>query len=415
MAKSEFIKTIEERGFLHQATDLESLDQVIAKDGVTAYIGFDLTAKSLHVGSLVQIMLLRWLQKCGHKPIILMGGGTTKIGDPSGRDSQRQLLTPEDIETNKANLQQVFAKYIDFDDPKTGALIVDNAEWLDDLKYIDFLRDIGRHFSINRMLTFDSVKLRLDREQPLSFLEFNYMLLQAYDFTELNRRHGCRLQLGGSDQWGNIVNGIDLARRLGQEELFGLTSPLITTSSGAKMGKTANGAVWLNADMLSPYDYWQFWRNTEDADVIRFLKMFTELPMQQIEDLAKLEGKDINQAKIILADEATSLCHGREAAESARETAQKTFAEHAAGDDLPTYEISSSVLADGMPAFKFFAEIGICESGGAARRLIQGGGARINNEKVEDPAEIITSDTFAAGEVKFSAGKKKHMLVLLKK
>jgi tyrosyl-tRNA synthetase len=415
MAKSEFIKTIEERGFLHQATDLESLDQVIAKDGVTAYIGFDLTAKSLHVGSLVQIMLLRWLQKCGHKPIILMGGGTTKIGDPSGRDSQRQLLTPEDIETNKANLQQVFAKYIDFDDPKTGALIVDNAEWLDDLKYIDFLRDIGRHFSINRMLTFDSVKLRLDREQPLSFLEFNYMLLQAYDFTELNRRHGCRLQLGGSDQWGNIVNGIDLARRLGQEELFGLTSPLITTSSGAKMGKTANGAVWLNADMLSPYDYWQFWRNTEDADVIRFLKMFTELPMQQIEDLDKLEGKDINQAKIILADEATALCHGREAAESARETAQKTFAEHAAGDDLPTYEISSSILADGMPAFKFFAEIGICESGGAARRLIQGGGARINNEKVEDPAEIITSDTFAAGEVKFSAGKKKHMLVLLKK
>jgi tyrosyl-tRNA synthetase len=356
-------------------------------------------------------MMLRLLQKCGHKPIVLMGGGTTRIGDPSGRDETRQLLSLQDINMNKQSLSQVFSKFIKFGDGKTDAIMLDNAEWLDELKYIDFLRDIGRHFTINKMLTFDSVRLRLDREQPLTFIEFNYMLLQAYDFTELSRRYNCRLQMGGSDQWGNIVNGTDLGRRLGAPELFGLTSPLVTTKSGAKMGKTASGAVWLNEDMLSPYDYWQYWRNTEDEDVERFLLMFTELPLSEIKQLANLKGKEINEAKVVLANEVTKLCHGEKAAHASHATAIKTFAEGAAGADLPVYEISRDIIAAGMPAFVLFADAGICESRGAARRLIQGRGARINNKVVENENTTVTLADFNNDELKLSSGQKKHMVV----
>jgi tyrosyl-tRNA synthetase len=414
MPKSLFLRQAQERGYIHQCTNLEALDHLLTKETVTAYIGFDCTAKSLHIGSLVQIMMLRLLQQCGHKPLVLMGGGTTRIGDPSGRDETRQLLSLEDINQNKQSLSRVFGKFIKFGKGETDALMLDNAQWLDELKYIDFLRDIGRHFTINKMLSFDSVKMRLDREQPLTFIEFNYMLLQAYDFTELSRRYNCRLQMGGSDQWGNIVNGTDLGRRLGYSEMFGLTSPLVTTKSGAKMGKTASGAVWLNEDMLSPYDYWQYWRNTEDEDVGRFLLMFTELPLNEIKQLASLRDKEINEAKVVLANEATKLCHGEAAAKAAHESAVKTFAEGAVGADLPVYEVAREVIASGMPAFILFAEAGICDSRGAARRLIQGRGARINNKVVEDENVSVTIADFSNAELKLSSGQKKHMIVKIR-
>lgn len=411
MAKSEFLKIAQERGFFNQCTNLEGLQEVLDTEVITAYIGFDCTAKSLHVGSLVQIMMLRLLQKHGHKPMVLMGGGTTKIGDPSGRDETRQILTPEVIEDNKNSMAKVFSRLIKFGDGQTDAMMVDNKEWLDKLNYIEFLRDIGKHFTINKMLSFDSVKLRLDREQPLTFIEFNYMLLQAYDFAELFKRYHCRLQMGGSDQWGNIVNGVDLGRRLGTGELFGLTLPLITTKSGAKMGKTASGAVWLNEDMLSHFDYWQFWRNTEDADVERFLLLFTDISVEEAKRLGQLQGKEINDAKIILANEATKLCRGEEAAKLAHETAIKTFEEGAAGADLPVYNIGLSDLEQGIPAYKLFADSGLCESGGAARRLIKGKGAKLNNVTVADENQMITAADLKDGEIKLSFGQKKHLIV----
>lgn len=414
MLNSEFLKIAQERGYIHQSTDLEGLDKLLTEKGIVAYIGFDCTAKSLHIGSLVQIMMLRLWQKCGHKPIVLMGGGTTRIGDPSGKDETRQILSLEGIEENKKSLAQVFAKFLQFGNGSTDAIMLDNADWLAELKYLDFLRDIGRHFTINKMLTFDSVKLRLEREQPLTFIEFNYMLLQAYDFAELGKRHNCRLQMGGSDQWGNIVNGADLGRRLGGPELFGLTSPLVTTKSGQKMGKTANGAVWLNAEMLSPYDYWQYWRNVEDADVERFLLMFTELPLDEVKRLASLKDKEINQAKIVLANEATKLCHGEEAAKAAHATAVGTFTEGATGDGLPRYEISRATIDAGITVFALFADSGLCESRGAARRLIQGKGARINNQVVESDSQMINEADFKDGQMKISSGQKKHMIVCLK-
>lgn len=414
MPKSSFLRHAQERGYIHQCTNLAALDHLFVNETVTAYIGFDCTGKSLHIGSLVQIMMLRLLQKCGHKPLVLMGGGTTRIGDPSGRDETRQMLSLEDIDANKQSLSQVFSKFIKFGEGDTDAIMLDNAEWLGELKYIDFLRDIGRHFTINKMLAFDSVKMRLDREQPLTFIEFNYMLLQAYDFAELSRRYNCRLQMGGSDQWGNIVNGTDLARRLGFNELFGLTSSLVTTKSGVKMGKTASGAVWLNENMLSPYDYWQYWRNTEDEDVGRFLLMFTELPIEEIKHLASLKDKEINEAKVILANEVTKLCHGEAAAHSAHETAIKTFAEGAVGANLPVYEMTRDAIAAGIPAFILFAEAGICDSRGAARRLIQGKGARINNKVIENENVAITIADFSNAELKLSSGQKKHMIVKIR-
>jgi tyrosyl-tRNA synthetase len=414
--KSDFLKLLQERGYINQCTNLDELDKVASKEIVVGYIGFDATAKSLHVGSLVQIMMLRMMQKSGHKPVILMGGGTTKIGDPSGKDEARKMLTDEIIEENKASIAKVFKKYIKFGDGPTDAIMVDNAEWLDSIKYIEFLRDYGKHFTINRMLTFDSVKLRLDREQPLTFLEFNYMLLQSYDFVELYQNYNCRLQMGGSDQWGNIISGADLGRRMGHPEMFGLTSHLITTKSGAKMGKSANGAMWLDAEMLSPYDFWQFWRNTEDGDVGRFLSLFTELPLDEVNRLAKLGGKEINDAKIVLANEVTKLCHGEEAALNAMETAKKTFEEGASGDELPIIEIAESELGDGMPAFKIFMMSGLCSSGGEARRLIKGKGGKFNNEVVLDENELITSNKFTdnGGELKVSFGQKKHVILKIK-
>lgn len=415
MAKSEFINLLQERGYLYQCTNLDDLDELCANGKIIAYIGFDATAKSLHVGSLIQIMMLRLLQKCGHKPIILMGGGTTKIGDPSGKDEARQLLSYNNILENIDSISKVFKKFIQFGNKDTDAILVNNADWLDKITYIDFLRGIGKHFTINRMLTFESVKLRLDREQPLTFLEFNYMLLQAYDFAELYKRHGCRVQMGGSDQWGNIVSGTDLGRRLGTEELFGITSNLITTKSGAKMGKTASGAVWLNEDMLSPYNYWQFWRNTEDEDVESFLLMFTELTKSEIEQLAKLKGKEINEAKIVLANEATKLCHGDQAAKHAYETAKKTFELGQAGEDLPTFEISKSDLSTGIPAFRLFVNSGLCESNSAARRLIQQKGAKLNNKTIENESQIITlSDLDNNDQLKLSQGQKKHLIIKIK-
>ncbi len=414
MAKSDLIKLFKERGYLYQASNLEGIDEAASEQIIPGYIGFDATGRSLHVGSLVQIMMLRTLQKAGHKPIVLMGGATTKIGDPSGKDESRQILTPEIIEENKRSLKTVFQKFLKFGDGPTDAIMLDNSEWLESINYIDFLRDIGRHFTINRMLTFESVKLRLEREQPLTFLEFNYMLLQAYDFAELSKSHGCRLQMGGSDQWGNIINGVELGRRLGRPELFAITSELITTKSGAKMGKTASGAVWLNSDMLSPYDYWQFWRNTEDGDVERFLKLFTELPLSEIERLSKLEGRAINDAKVVLANEATKLCHGEEAAREAHATALKTFAEGGAGDDLPVFYINASELESGIPTFKLFQMSGLCDSLSAARRLIQGKGARVNNQPVVDEQNVINSTHLLNGHIKLSSGQKKHLLVKLK-
>jgi tyrosyl-tRNA synthetase len=411
--KSAFLKTVTARGFVHQCTDTEALDAALSEGTPKiCYIGFDCTADSLHVGSLLPIMLLRWFQKSGHKPIVLMGGGTTKVGDPSGKDEARQLITEETIAANKAGIQGVFEKFLNFGDGPTDAIIVDNADWLDELSYIPFLRDYGRHFSVNRMLGFESVKLRLDREQPLSFLEFNYMILQAYDFMELNRRHGCILQMGGSDQWGNIVNGVELTRRVDSAQVFGLTSPLITTASGAKMGKTADGAVWLNADRVSPYDYWQFWRNTADADVGRFLRLFTDLSLEETQRLESLQDAEINDAKKILATEATAMCHGRAAAEEAANTAAETFEQGQSAEGLPTVEVPAAELADGIAAFALFARAGLANSNGEARRLIRGGGARLNDQKIADEnANVSASDADADGVIKLSAGKKRHVLI----
>ena len=409
---SELIRTYIERGYVHQITNDLGLDQRATEQTIPAYIGFDCTADSLHVGSLVQIMMLRVLQRTGHKPIVLMGGGTTKIGDPSGKDAARPLLSDQDIEINKQGILQVFEKYLTFGDGPTDAIMVDNAEWLDNLAYIRFLRDFGPHFSINRMLGMESVKLRLDREQPLSFLEFNYAILQAYDFMELRRRYGCVLQMGGSDQWGNIVTGIDLTRRVDSQEVFGLTSPLITTASGAKMGKTADGAIWLNADRLSPFQFWQFWRNTEDADVERFLSLFTELPMDEVRRLGALEGADINEAKIILANEATTLCHGPDAAAEAMQTAQQTFADGGAGDGLPQISLSAEE-ADGLGMIAALVKVGFAKSNGEARRLIRGGGARLNDVAVNDEDHVMQGADFGDGRAKISAGKKRHALIVI--
>ncbi len=411
--RSEFMKTFQERGYMHQCTDLEALDAAFAEKPVTAYIGFDCTARSLHVGSLMQIMILRHMQKSGHKPIVLMGGGTTKVGDPSGKDESRPVITDEIIQDNMDGIRQVFEKFITFGDGPTDAVMVNNDDWLSSLEYIPFLREYGRHFSINRMLTFDSVKLRLEREQSLSFLEFNYMILQAYDFVELKKRHDCMLQIGGSDQWGNIVNGTELGRRTNGFNLYGLTTPLLTTSSGAKMGKTAAGAIWLNEDMLSAYDYWQFWRNTEDADVGKFLRLFTELPLDEIARLEALEGAELNDAKKILAGECTRLAHGEEAALRAAETARKTFEAGETAENLPTTEIAKSELDEGVPVFALFNRVGLCASSSEARKLIKGGGARLNDEKIADEKQILTSaDVSDAGRIKLSAGKKRHHLIL---
>jgi tyrosyl-tRNA synthetase len=411
-ARSSFLAAAEERGFIHQCTDRDALDALLGKGPLTAYIGFDCTADSLHVGSLLQIMLLRLWQKTGNKPIVLMGGGTTKVGDPSGKDESRKLLSDAEIAANMAGIRRIFDRFLAFGDGKTDALMTNNALWLDELRYIPFLRDVGRHFSVNRMLSFDSVKLRLEREQNLSFLEFNYMVLQAYDFLELARRHDCAVQMGGSDQWGNITCGVELSRRIEERALFGVTSPLITTASGAKMGKTAQGAVWLNAERLSPYDYWQFWRNTEDADVGRFLKLFTELPLDAIARLEKLEGSDINDAKIVLANEATALCHGSEAAAAAAETARRVFTEGGIGEDLPVIELARAQLEHGLLAVSLFHQAGLAASVGEARRLFRGNGARINDQAVTDEKRVVTAaDLNQDGVTKLSAGRKRHALI----
>jgi tyrosyl-tRNA synthetase len=410
--KSEFLRNFIARGYFHQCTDLEGLDALAQAGGLVGYIGFDATAESLHVGNLVQIMLLRRLQQAGHRPIVLMGGGTTKIGDPSGKDESRKLLGPEDIARNIAGIQQTFTRFLSFGDGASDAVMANNADWLDELAYIAFLRDYGRHFSVNRMLSFDSVRLRLEREHPLSFLEFNYMVLQAYDFLELSRRHGCLLQMGGSDQWGNIVNGVELGRRVDNRALYGLTTPLITAAGGAKMGKTAAGAVWLNPDKLSAYDYWQFWRDTADGDVGRFLRMFTDLPLDEIGRLEALQGQEINAAKIQLATEATALAHGRAAAAAAAETARQTFGEGGAGDDLPRIEIARGDLTRGLAAIDLFHRAGLAGSKSEARRLIKGGGARVNGRALSDDAAILgEGDITAEGYIKLSAGKKKHALI----
>ena len=398
MYRSSLLQLLETRGYIHQVTDAAALDALAQQETITAYIGFDATAPSLHVGNLVQIMMLRRLQQAGHRPVVLMGGGTTKVGDPSGKDESRQLLTPDQINANIASIRRVFERLLTFGDGPTDAIMLDNAEWLDGLAYVPFLRDVGRHFTINRMLTFDSVKLRLDREQPLTFLEFNYMILQAYDFLELSRRAGVRLQMGGSDQWGNIVNGIDLARRIDGTELYGVTTPLITTADGDKMGKTAQGAVWLNEDQLSPYDYWQFWRNTADADVVRFLKLFTDLPLDQIKLLEALQGADINQAKIALATAATAMLHGEDAARKAADTAKTTF-EGGAGDNLPTLAVGA-----GMTVAQALTGLGFTASNGEAKRKVTEGAVRLNDEVVSDAGQIVT-------EGKLSLGKKKHALL----
>jgi len=412
--RSSFMREVEARGFIHQCTDAAGLDAAMAEGRIVAYIGFDCTATSLHVGSLIQIMLLRRLQRAGHKPVVLLGGGTTKIGDPTGKDEARKLLTDEDIAQNMAGIRRVFDKFLAFGGGPTDAVMVNNADWLDRLGYISFLRDFGRHFSVNRMLTQDSVRLRLEREQPLTFLEFNYMVLQAYDFVELARRHACVLQMGGSDQWGNIVSGIDLGRRVDDRQLYGLTSPLITTASGAKMGKTAQGAVWLNDDLLPAYDYWQFWRNTEDGDVGRFLRLFTDLPVAEIETLEALKGADVNEAKKRLAHEATKLVHGETAALAAAETARRTFEEGGTGDALPTIDIARDELKVGVSAFDIFLRAKLAVSKGEARRLIRSGGARINDAPVNDEAYTVTvTDASSDGIIKLSAGKKRHTLIRL--
>ncbi len=426
--KSDFLNILTERGFIHQCSDLAGLDSLACARRIVAYVGYDCTAPSLHVGSLISIMMLRWLQQTGNRPIVLMGGGTTRVGDPSGKDETRQLRTIEEIDANKAGMQQVFARFLSFDEAATGrrqpaadrdtaapssAIMIDNAEWLAPLNYIAFLRDVGRHFSVNRMLTMDSARMRLEREQELSFIEFNYMLLQAYDFVELARRYGCNLQMGGSDQWGNIVTGIDLGRRMGvAHQLYALTCPLLTTASGAKMGKTAQGAVWLNEAQLSAYDYWQFWRNTEDADVARFLGLFTTLPMSEVARLAALGGAEINEAKKVLATEATALLHGREKADNAAETARLTFEQGSLATDLPTVQISRDELAAGIGVLAAFVTAGLVKSNGEARRQIQGGGLRVNDAPVSDEkARLASANVTGDGVIKLSLGKKKHVLL----
>jgi tyrosyl-tRNA synthetase len=411
--KSDFLKILAERGFIHQVSEPEDLDARAKAGALTAYIGFDCTAPSLHVGSLLPIMMLYWMQQTGHRPIALMGGGTTRVGDPSGKDESRRILTDAQIVENLKGIRAIFGKFLKFEDQGGSAIMANNADWLNTLNYIDFLRDVGRHFSVNRMLSFDSVKLRLDRHQELSFLEFNYMVLQAYDFVELNKRTGCVLQMGGSDQWGNIVNGIDLGRRMLNTQLFALTAPLITTSSGAKMGKTAAGAVWLNADMVSPYDYWQYWRNTEDGDVVRFLKLFTVLPLGEIARLAALKGQDINEAKKVLATEATALVHGRGAAEQAAETARRTFEEGSLAETLPTVEIARSDLDKGLGVLTAFAEKArLVTSNGDARRQIKAGGLKVNDATVGDEKMVLTAANLTPeGVIKLSLGKKRHVLL----
>ena len=410
--KSDFMRIVHERGMVHQCSDAARLDELLASGIRTAYIGFDCTADSLHVGHLTQIMLLRWWQKTGHKPIALMGGGTTKVGDPSGRDETRQLLTPEQIDANMASIKKSFANYLTFGSGPTDAVMANNAEWLDTLLYIPLLRDVGRHFSVNRMLTMDSVKLRLERDQPLTFLEFNYMILQSYDFVELHKRYKCVLQMGGSDQWGNIIMGADLGRRMAGGELFALTSPLLATASGAKMGKTAGGAVWLNPDRLSPYDFWQYWRNAEDDDVGRFLKTFTDMPLDEVARLEALKGQEINEAKKILATEITTLAHGKKAAEEAAETARRTFEEGARADTLPTVTIPRARLANGVAAFELLHEAGLAESRNEARKLIKGGGGRLNDKPIAgDSVTVGEADLDSSGTLKLSAGRKRHVLV----
>ena len=413
--ESQFMQLMHDRNFIHQVTDETELDAMMDRGRVTAYIGFDCTADSLHVGSLVQIMMLRHLQKCGHRPIVLMGGGTTKVGDPSGKDDARQLLSDENIKHNKEGIRKIFEKYLVFGDGPTDALMVDNDEWLSNLEYIRFLREYGRHFSVNRMLSFDSVKLRLDREQPLSFLEFNYMILQAYDFLELQRRHNCILQMGGSDQWGNIINGVELVRRVDQKSIFGLTTPLVTTASGEKMGKSASGAIWLNSDRLSPYEFWQFWRNTEDGDVGRFLRLFTEIPLDEITKLEMLKGSELNEAKKILASEITKLCHGLNASESAASTAQKIFEEGLLGADLPTILIDTKQLEQGLWIIEALKQAEFIKSNGEGRRLINNGGVRLNDVVVVDPDQkILISDANSDAVIKLSSGKKRHALLKAK-
>jgi tyrosyl-tRNA synthetase len=410
--KSDFLHVLASRGFIHQVSEPEDLDTRARNGKITAYIGFDCTAASLHVGSLLPIMMLYWMQQTGHRPIALMGGGTTRVGDPSGKDESRKILTDEDINRNLAGIRGVFEKFLKFGDGPGDAIMANNADWLNSLNYIDFLRDVGRHFSVNRMLSFDSVKMRLERQQELSFLEFNYMILQAYDFVELYKRTGCILQMGGSDQWGNIVNGIDLGRRMANAQLFALTAPLITTSSGAKMGKTAAGAVWLNADLLSPYDYWQYWRNTEDGDVGRFLKLFTVLPLDEIERLAALKGQEVNEAKKVLATEATALVHGRAAADNAADTARRTFEEGALAETLPTVDIARAELEAGLGVLAAFVKANLVASNGEARRQIKNGGLRVNDDAVTDEKMMLTPTQLTPqGVIKLSLGKKRHVLL----
>ncbi|HET9019262.1 MAG TPA: tyrosine--tRNA ligase [Acetobacteraceae bacterium] len=411
MPSSDLLREATERGFVHQCTDTEALDAAFGAGPVSGYIGFDCTADSLHVGSLVQIMLLRLMQRHGHRPVVLMGGGTTRIGDPSGKDESRQLLSDEQIGRNMAGIRRVFDPFLSFGDRAPHAMLANNADWLDALGYIPLLRDVGTHFTVNRMLTFDSVKLRLEREHALTFLEFNYMILQAYDFRELHRRHGVTLQMGGSDQWGNIISGIELVRRTEGAHVFGLTTPLITTASGAKMGKTAQGAVWLTADRVSPYDYWQFWRNTEDADVGRFLRLFTDVPLDEIARLAALQGAEINHAKIVLAREATRIAHGPAEAERAETTARATFEEGRTTDTLPTIRVEPAALAEGIPVFALLVQAGLAASNGEARRLIRQGGARLNDEPLQDESLHITAAHLRDGAVKLSKGRKQHVLV----
>jgi tyrosyl-tRNA synthetase len=410
--KSEFLKTLSDRGFIHQISNPQGLDDLYRSETVTAYIGFDCTAKSLHVGSLVQIMMLHWMQKTGHRPIALMGSGTTRIGDPSFRDDARPLLDDAQIEANKDGIRKVFDRFLSFGDGPEDALMMDNADWLMGLQYVDFLREVGRHFSVNQMIQRDAVRMRLEREQHLSFLEFNYMLLQGYDFVELFRRTGCRVQMGGSDQWGNILSGVDLGRRMEEVELFALTTPLLTTASGAKMGKTASGAVWLNPDMLSAYDYWQFWRNTEDGDVERFLKLFTTLPLDEVARLSALGGSEINEAKKVLATEATAMAHGREAAEAAGETARRAFEEGAMAGGLPTVEVPRADLADGIGLLAAFVTAGLCASNGEVRRQVKGGGTRVNDQAEGDEKRVLgEADLLEDGVIKLSLGKKRHVLL----
>jgi tyrosyl-tRNA synthetase len=410
--KSDFLNVLQERGFIHQASDFEGLDALAAKGDATAYVGYDCTAPSLHIGNFLTMMMLYWLQQSGNKPITLMGGGTTMVGDPSGKDETRAIRTVAEIEANKTSIRGVFAKVLRYGSGASDAVMLDNAEWLTKLNWIEMLRDVGKHFSVNRMLTMDSVRLRLEREQEMSFIEFNYMVCQAYDFVELARRTGCRLQMGGSDQWGNIIMGVDLGRRMGTPQLFALTTPLLTTASGAKMGKTAQGAVWLNADQFSPYDFWQYWRNTEDADVVRFLKLFTTLPMSEIEKLSRLQGAEINEAKKALADAATTLLHGAEAAQQAADTARRTFEEGAISENLPTVEIPNSELEAGIGVLASFVKAGLVASNGEARRQIKGGGLRVNDIAVTDEKMLLKpSELTPEGVIKLSFGKKRHVLL----